>query len=81
MTCHFLKMARFLFIHIKKECKKGDSEMNMLEEIVVVNIGLDFFREELEKQDCRVVNINWQPPQSIGDGALDFLKKLRDGDK
>ncbi len=55
--------------------------MNMLEEIVVVNIGLDFFREELEKQDCRVVNINWQPPQSIGDGALDFLKKLRDGDK
>lgn len=51
--------------------------MKILEEIRVVNIGLEFFYDELLKQNCQAVNMQWTPPQPISNKASDFLKKLR----
>lgn len=54
--------------------------MKILEDIKVVNIGLEFFYEELLKQNCQVVNMQWTPPQPISIKASEFLKKLRRAD-
>lgn len=52
--------------------------MNILENIKVVNIGLEFFYEELVKQNCEAINMQWTPPPQISNKALDFLKKLKE---
>ena len=43
--------------------------------IEVVNIGLDSFRDDLEKQGEKVVNVEWTPPANIDDDVLQILQK------
>ena len=42
-------------------------------ELKVINIGIEMFADDLEKQDVKVIHVNWQPPAG---GDLDLLKIL-----
>ena len=39
------------------------------EELAVVNMGLAFFADDLEKESVRVLQMDWRPPAG-GDGRL-----------
>ena len=43
--------------------------------IEVVNVGLDSFKDDLEKQGEKVVNVDWTPPANIDDCILQILHK------
>lgn len=42
-------------------------------ELKVINIGIEMFAEDLEKQNVDVVHVDWRPP---AEGDLDILKLL-----
>ena len=42
----------------------------------VVNIGLQFFYEELKRQDVDVVNVQWRPPVQLDDRLKGILEKI-----
>lgn len=39
----------------------------------VINIGIEMFADDLERQDIDVIHVDWQPPAG---GDLDVLKLL-----
>ena len=39
----------------------------------VINIGIEMFADDLERQNVDVIHVNWQPPAG---GDLDVLKLL-----
>ncbi len=42
-------------------------------ELKVINIGIEMFAIDLEKQNVDVIHVNWRPPAG---GDLDILKLL-----
>lgn len=42
-------------------------------ELKVINIGIEMFADDLEKQNVDVIHVNWRPPAG---GDLDILKLL-----
>ena len=42
-------------------------------ELKVINIGIEMFADDLERQDVDVLHVDWQPPAG---GDLDILKLL-----
>jgi len=42
-------------------------------ELKVINIGIEMFADDLEKQNVDVIHVNWRPPAG---GDLDILKIL-----
>ena len=46
------------------------------EPIVVINLGLKSFAEDLEKQDVEVVHVDWNPPAGGDKEMIDLLDTL-----
>ena len=46
------------------------------QEIRVVNIGLDIFKEALEAQDVKVVQVDWEVPAKGDEKVINVLKKM-----
>ncbi len=42
-------------------------------ELKIINIGIEMFADDLERQDVDVIHVDWQPPAG---GDLDILKLL-----
>ena len=56
--------------------------MSVLEvkELKVLNIGLETFKEALEKQNVSVVQVNWKPEAGGNVKLLAIIDKLRELD-
>ncbi len=50
-----------------------DRETLFNKELKVINIGIEMFADDLEKQNVDVIHVNWRPPAG---GDLDILKFL-----
>jgi len=46
------------------------------QEIKVINIGLDIFKEALEAQDVKVVQVDWGVPAKGDEKVINVLKKM-----
>ncbi len=46
--------------------------------IEVTNIGLNVFKEDLEKQGQKVINVEWNPPAGIDKNVLETLENHKD---
>lgn len=46
------------------------------QEIKVVNIGLDIFKDALEAQDVKVVQVDWEVPAKGDEKVINILKKM-----
>lgn len=53
--------------------------MDITKNIKVINVGLEFFWRELERQGVSVVPVDWSPPAQGRSEVLDLLKNLRKG--
>ncbi|OUN02313.1 hypothetical protein B5G43_16370 [Flavonifractor sp. An92] len=51
--------------------------MDITHKIQVINVGLEFFRDELERQEIPVVHLDWHPPAQGNSAVLQLLKQLR----
>jgi hypothetical protein len=50
---------------------------NLLNEpVVVINLGLKEFAENLEKQDVEVVQVDWAPPAGGDEEMIQLLDRL-----
>jgi FdrA protein len=47
------------------------------QELKVVNIGLRAFAEDLEKQDKRVVHVDWKPAAGGDERLQSILERMR----
>ncbi|MHA2400163.1 MAG: fdrA domain protein [Promethearchaeota archaeon] len=45
-------------------------------ELKVINIGIEMFADDLEKQKVDVIHVNWRPPAGGDLDILKFLEKL-----
>lgn len=56
--------------------------MSILEvkELKVLNVGLESFKEALEKQNVSVVQVNWKPEAGGNAKLLAIIDKLRELD-
>ena len=45
----------------------------------VINIGIETFAEDLEKQGIEVIRIDWRPPAGGDARILELLDKLEEG--
>ena len=50
-----------------------EKEKLFSKELKVINIGIEMFADDLEKQNVDVIHVNWRPPAG---GDLDILKLL-----
>lgn len=48
----------------------------LLEQLVVINIGLSGFAESLVEQGVEVVQVNWTPPAGGDQEMIDLLEDL-----
>lgn len=46
------------------------------EKVKVINVGLEFFCEELKKQSVPVVQVSWNPPAQGNTEVFNLLKSL-----
>ena len=46
------------------------------EELVVINMGLDAFGDNLKKERVKVLSMNWKPPAGGNKKLISFLEKL-----
>lgn len=53
--------------------------MDITKNVKVINVGLEFFWHELERQGICVVPVRWSPPAQDRSEVLDLLKNLRKG--
>jgi FdrA protein len=44
--------------------------------LVIINIGLKDFAEEMESQDLEVVQVDWTPPAGGDQEMIDLLSEL-----
>ncbi len=45
-------------------------------ELVVINIGLQSFADNLEQEDTRVLQMDWRPPAGGNKRLIELLKKI-----
>ena len=53
-----------------------EKEKLLNKELKVINIGIEMFADDLEKQNVDVIHVNWQPPAGGDLDILRFLDKL-----
>ena len=54
-----------------------ESSRNILEqELIVINLGLPQFAENLEKQNVEVIHVDWKPPAGGDKEMIDLLDEL-----
>jgi hypothetical protein len=46
------------------------------EELVVINMGLDAFGDNLKKEQVKVLSMNWKPPAGGNKKLISLLEKL-----
>ena len=46
------------------------------EDLVVINMGLDAFGENLKKEKVKVLPMNWKPPAAGNKRLISLLEKL-----
>jgi FdrA protein len=46
------------------------------EELVVINMGLDAFGDNLKKEQVKVLSMNWRPPAGGNKKLMSLLEKL-----
>ena len=46
------------------------------EELVVVNIGIKPFYEDLKKQNVKIVHVDWEPPAGGDEDVISLLDKI-----
>jgi FdrA protein len=46
------------------------------EELVVINMGLDVFGDNLKKEQVKVLAMNWKPPAGGNKKLISLLEKL-----
>jgi hypothetical protein len=46
------------------------------EELVVINMGLDAFGDNLKKERVKVLSMNWKPPAGGNKKLISLLEKL-----
>ena len=56
--------------------RPSDSDSIFNKELKVINIGIQTFAQELERQGVKVVSIQWRPPASGDLEMLDLLDRL-----
>ena len=69
-----LKMEELTSAGLVESAKKGTEILN--QEIQVINIGLERFKDALEAQGVKVAHVNWQPPAGGDMKLIDILKKM-----
>jgi len=45
----------------------------------VINIGIKIFADDIKKQGCQVVNVDWRPPAGGDIEIIKLLEKLEEG--
>ncbi len=45
-------------------------------ELKVINVGLLSFKESLDKEGVKVIQVDWKPPAGGDEEALEALRKL-----
>jgi hypothetical protein len=45
-------------------------------ELVVINVGLESFAENLRKEDVKVLQTDWKPPAGGNDRLISLLDKI-----
>lgn len=53
--------------------------MNITGNIQIINVGLEFFADELGRQEIPAVHVDWHPPAQGNPDILNLLKSLRGG--
>lgn len=54
-----------------------ENSKNILEqELIVINIGLPQFAENLEKQNVEVIQVDWKPPAGGDKEMIELLDEL-----
>jgi FdrA protein len=63
--------------------KKGHFEMDVKKinelfrkELVVINLGLDSFADNLRKEEVKVLQMDWRPPAGGNERLIALLEKL-----
>jgi hypothetical protein len=51
-------------------------KLSDLRRLSVINVGLEWFADELEKQGVKVVHVKWAPPIALKGDILSILKKI-----
>ena len=51
------------------------------EPLRVVNLGLEIFADELERQNVAVTHVDWRPPAGGKSRLLEILEKLEELDR
>lgn len=54
----------------------GESRSLLNQEIVAVNIGLDIFKDALQAQGVKVVQVSWEVPARGDEEIINILKKM-----
>ena len=54
------------------------AENILSKKIIVANIGLEKFYNELKKQDIQCVQIDWKPPAGGNEELIKILDRLND---
>ena len=52
---------------------------NIVNEPIVVNLGIEIFAETLVDLKVPVIHVNWRPPVQLEPDVLDALRKLSAG--
>ena len=47
------------------------------EELKIINMGLQSFKENLKKQNIKTVHVDWKPPAGGNKKMLSLLDKLK----
>ena len=47
------------------------------EELKIINMGLQSFKEDLKKQNIKTVQVDWKPPARGNKKMLSLLDKLK----
>jgi hypothetical protein len=55
---------------------KPKIEKMLSEPLVIINIGLNQFAQNLEEQKVEVVQVDWQPPAGGDQDMIDLLDQL-----
>ncbi len=55
---------------------KGPIGKLLNEPVVVINLGLNKFAENLEEQDVKVVQVDWTPPAGGDKELIELLDRL-----
>jgi len=67
-------MQELLSLGLSKSESKSSDILN--QELRTINIGLDIFKEALEAQGVKVVQVDWEVPAKGDEKIINILKKM-----